>query len=173
MNFGMAYAMGARTLAKKYGWSYDKALQYIQMYNQEVPFVKATRQRVTQIARGRGYIKTILGRRARVTQEMREMRKEYIMFNRLIQGSAADLLKKAMHDAYYAGIFEVLYPHVTVHDELDQSIPKTKEGLEAFNELKNIMETCVPLKVPVKANPEIGDSWGNLMDYDHKQGVLL
>jgi DNA polymerase I-like protein with 3'-5' exonuclease and polymerase domains len=162
MNFGMAFAMGARTLAKKYGWPYDKALQYIQMYNQEVPFVKATRQRVTQIARGRGHIKTILGRRSRVTDEMREMRKEYVMFNRLIQGSAADLLKKAMHDAYYAGIYNVLIPHLTVHDELDQSVPNTKEGREADAELTNIMENCIKLKVPIKVDSEIGPSWGDL-----------
>ena len=173
MNFGMAYAMGAHTLAKKYNWSYEKAMEYIERYNEEVPFVKATRQWVTQTARGRGYIKTLLGRRARVTDLMRETRKEYIMFNRLIQGSSADLLKKAMYDIYQAGIYDVLIPHLTVHDELDQSIPKTKEGREAFNELRHITENCIKLRVPVKANTEIGPSWGELIDYNPEQGRLF
>ena len=173
MNFGMAYAMGAATLSKKFGWPFDQALEYIERYNEEVPFVKATRNYVTKIARGRGYIKTILGRRARVTEVMRQTRKEYVMFNRLIQGSSADVLKKSMVAAYEAGVFKILTPHLTVHDELDVSVPKNKIGMEAFEELHHIMENCVKLKVPINVDAEIGESWGELMNHDFKQGILM
>jgi DNA polymerase I-like protein with 3'-5' exonuclease and polymerase domains len=54
-----------------------------------------------------------------------------------------------------------LTPHITVHDELGVSIPKTKVGVEAYRELKHIMENVVKLKVPIIAEAEIGDSWGN------------
>lgn len=162
LNFGAAYAMGAATSARKFGWSYEEAEELLQRYHEEVPFVRYTRNRVVKVAKGRGYIKTILGRRARVTDAMRAERKEYSLFNRLIQGSAADLMKKAMLDCYNAGLFNVLIPHLTVHDELDMSIPKTKEGMEAFKETKRIMENCIELKVPIVADAEIGPNWADL-----------
>ena len=97
---------------------------------------------------------------------MIENRKEHSIFNRLVQGSAADLMKKAMVDSHQAGLFNVLYPHLTVHDELDQSKPRTKEGTEAVNELINIMENTIKLKVPLVADCEIGPNWGELNDWE-------
>jgi DNA polymerase I-like protein with 3'-5' exonuclease and polymerase domains len=49
---------------------------------------------------------------------------------------------------------------------LGVSIPKTKEGAQAYRELKNIMENVVKLKVPIIAEAEIGDSWGNTDKFD-------
>ena len=169
LNFGMAYAMGAFTMSKKFGWDIEECEEMIALYNEEVPFVRATRSKVSKVARNRGHITTILGRRARVTPEMLENKKEYQMFNRLIQGSAADLMKKAMRDAYDDGIFNVLIPHLTVHDELDFSIPRTKEGTEATMELKRIMETCVKLKVPVIADLEVGPNWADVEEVEQLQ----
>lgn len=168
LNFGMAYAMGPNSMSRKFGWPYERARQLIDLYNETVPFVRYTRNEVVKMAKKRGYIKTILKRRARVTPLMRSEGKEYSMFNRLIQGSAADLMKKGMKDAYDAGIFNVLLPHLTVHDELDQSIPITKEGFEAYEELQNIMEKAITLNVPVKVDAEIGSSWGELEDYNEE-----
>jgi DNA polymerase I len=113
-------------------------------------------------------LKTILGRRARVSPKMMLNRKEFSLFNRLVQGSAADILKKSMVDSYEAGVYNVLYPHINVHDEMDFSIPKTKEGKEAVQELKNIMENCIKIRVPLKAEFEIGENWGNLSE---KEGL--
>lgn len=165
LNFGMAYAMGPNSMSRKFGWTFERARQLIDLYNETVPYVKYTRNQVIRIAKRRGYIKTILKRRARVTQEMKILGKEYSMFNRLIQGSAADLMKKGMKDAYDAGIFDILIPHLTVHDELDVSIPKRKEGFEAYEELQNIMEKAITIKVPIKVDAEVGHSWGNLEKY--------
>lgn len=165
LNFGMAYAMGARTMHKQFGWVEEECKELIEMYNDEVPFIRKTRTHVAKVARTRGHIKTILGRRARVTPDMIEFKKEYQMFNRLIQGSAADLMKKAMRDAYRDGIFNVLIPHLTVHDELDFSVPRTKEGREACVELKHTMETCIKLKVPVVADLEIGPNWADVEEF--------
>jgi len=165
LNFGMAYFMGAETMSREFGWPLKECYELINIYNREVPFLKTTRKFIVDVAQSRGYIRTLLRRRARVTQEMRDFRKVYSMFNRLIQGSAADVLKKAMRDAYKAGVFNTLVPHLTVHDELDSSKPDTKEGNEAAFELKRIMETCVELSVPLIADLEEGPNWGNVKEF--------
>lgn len=81
--------------------------------------------------------------------------------NALLQGSAADLMKKSMVNMWDAGIFEVILPHLTVHDELDVSVPRTQEGTDAFEELKHIMATAIPLKVPVFASADTGSDWND------------
>jgi len=158
LNFGAAYGMGVATMAKKYGWNEREANAVYKMYHSKVPFVKETSKRVSLRAKKLGYIRTILDRRARLSNP----NKAYVMFNRLIQGGAADLMKKAMSDAWKEGVFNVLIPHITVHDELDCSVPKTKEGKEAVQHLKYVMENCVELRVPVIADCEMGPNWGEL-----------
>jgi len=162
LNFGTAYSMGIATMAKKFNMELEEAQNIYKMYHAKVPFVRETSRRVINKSKRVGFIKSILGRRAR----MPSSKKAYVMFNRLIQSSAADIMKKAMVDAYNAGIFEVLIPHITVHDELDSSMPKTQEGEEAGKELKNIMESCIKLKVPIKVDAEIGNNWGELEDWN-------
>ena len=158
LNFGLAFGMGARKMSVFFGWSLPKCYEMISHYHKSVPFVKYTADAVSNKALQRGYIMTLLGRRARLV----ENRKAYIMFNRLIQGSAADLMKKALITAYNSGIFTILHPHLTVHDEIDVSVPNTLQGKEAFKELKYIMETCVSLKVPVYCEAKIGPNWAEL-----------
>ncbi len=82
--------------------------------------------------------------------------------NAVVQGSAADLMKKAMVDIHKAGCTKVLgYPLITVHDELGHSVPDTKEGKEAFNEVTRIMETCLVFRVPVLTDKKLGKHWGD------------
>jgi len=111
-------------------------------------------------AEARGWVKTILGRRRRFP----DRRFSYKALNAVIQGSAADIMKKSMKDAWEAGIYadDALVPLLTVHDEMDTSIPPTKIGEEAFAELGEIMEGAVKLKVPVLVESEEGPDWGNL-----------
>ena len=83
--------------------------------------------------------------------------------NRLIQGGAADVMKKAMVDVWKSGVCDVLgAPLLTVHDELDFSVPRTKQALEAMQEAKRIMEQTVNLKVPLLVDIERGPDWGNV-----------
>jgi DNA polymerase I-like protein with 3'-5' exonuclease and polymerase domains len=78
----------------------------------------------------------------------------YKALNRLIQGSSADMTKKAMVDLYEEGIVS----HIQVHDELNCSI----ENPEQATRIKEVMETTVELKVPLKVDAEIGPSWGEI-----------
>ena len=168
LNFGMAYFMGARSMSRKFGWPLEEAERLVELYFDTVPFLQPTRAGVVDVARGRGYIRTIMGRRARVSDYINENKKHFVMFNRLIQGSAADVMKKAMLDAYNQGLFNVLVPHLTVHDELGVSVPKTVEGVEAYKELKHCMENCIALRVPLVAEADIGPSWGTKVPFDYE-----
>ena len=78
----------------------------------------------------------------------------YKALNRLIQGSAADMTKKAMIELHKEGII----PHLQVHDELDISIGSEKEA----QKIKDIMEGAVELEVPNKVDYEFGKNWGNI-----------
>lgn len=161
LGFGVNYGMGIKKMMQKYGWDEEKAYQFRDAYYSGLPFLIPTRQRVETVARARGYIRTIYGRRERVSEAIREKKRYYIFLNRLLQGSVADLNKKGMFDAYRAGLFDVLSPHLTVHDELVFSVPKTVEGVDAYRELKHIMETCISgIKVPIIATTEYGPSYG-------------
>ncbi len=81
--------------------------------------------------------------------------------NRILQGSAADVLKKAMLDIWRSGVCDVLgAPLITVHDELDFSVPRTVAADQAAAESRRIMETTVQLNVPMKVDYERGPNWG-------------
>ena len=78
----------------------------------------------------------------------------YKALNKLIQGSAADMTKKAMIDLYKEG----LIGHIQIHDELDFSIESDKQA----DKIKNIMEEAVKLKIPNKVDYESGPNWGEI-----------
>ena len=78
----------------------------------------------------------------------------YKALNKLIQGSAADMTKKAMVLLYKEGIL----PHIQIHDELCISIPNKEAALK----IKDIMEKAIRLKIPNKVNYAAGNNWGNI-----------
>jgi DNA polymerase I-like protein with 3'-5' exonuclease and polymerase domains len=78
----------------------------------------------------------------------------YKALNKLIQGSAADMTKKAMLALYQEGVI----PHVQVHDELDISVSSAEEAQKIID----IMEQAVELQVPNKVDYEKGKSWGEI-----------
>ena len=155
LNFGGAYGIGVPSAATLFGWTMEDAKVFMETYHKAAPYIKETRNAVSRTAKQRGYIFTILGRKARTHPS----RKLHSMFNRLIQGSAADIFKQGMLDAWNAGVFEVLIPHLFVHDEIDNSVPPTPEGEEALKELIKCMEFAVELKVPLKVDTHLGNNW--------------
>lgn len=162
LNFGVAYGMGAKHMAEFFQWDLDYCYDILRIYHANAPFIKSTIKAVERRVKDKGYIRTFLKRRSRLIDK----NKAYTMFCRLTQGSAADLMKKGMYEVYKAGIFNTLIPSLTVHDEIDCSMPITKEGMEAAREAKHIMETCIELKVPIIADMEIGKNWAKLTAVD-------
>ena len=185
LNFGMVYGQGLATTAATMGCSLEEAEQFRQRYFDEAPFVKYTFDWVSRVAANRGYIRSIGGRihrfpywepigkwnegylpRAEAEEKwgkrIRRARTHKAL-NALLQGSAADIMKMAMAQIWESGVCDVLgAPHLTVHDELDFSMPDTPEGRDAILEVKRIMETCVKLNVPLVADVEIGPDWANI-----------
>lgn len=163
LNFGGMYGMGKKKMAYYFKWSMEYATEILNTYHGNAPYIKFTMNSVSTIARARGFIRTLAGRHAHLADKD----KAYKMVNSLIQGSAADIAKKAMLDIYESGILNVLQNHITVHDEFDFSVPKTAEGLRAFFKAQELMENAYALRVPIKAEAEIGVDWGhlNLVDF--------
>lgn len=179
-NYGVIYGMGWRTamiknynlfskLAEEHGQDIETFTRTTyDNYHAKLPVIRDTMQIVQEISKIQGYIMTIGGRYQHkpkpmwdpITGKVNDF--IYKMLNKLIQGSAADILKFAILRAFEAGIFDVLPFHITVHDENVVSIPYNKEGTEAAIELKHIMDTSFidKLKVPMKAAAEVGPNWG-------------
>jgi len=171
-NFGTVYCMGKKTMRMKFGFSVEECDRLTEQYYGAMPFIKPTRDAIINTVKKRGYVRTILGRRARVSKEMRDKDKYYVMVNYLIQGSAADVMKKGMFNAYNAGIFDYLPLHLTVHDELGVSVPKTKVGVEAYKELIEIMENCIHLDIPLRVDGDLGTNWGALEEHTDLDATL-
>jgi DNA polymerase I-like protein with 3'-5' exonuclease and polymerase domains len=184
-NFCVVYGGGVPKLAATFGCSVEDADIFYKDYNRKLPFVKKTSEMASSRASRRGYVLTVLGRRQRFPMwepvnnwdrskrpmQRDEALKEYgtairrshthAALNRVLQGSAADQMKKAMVDVWESGVCDVIgAPLITVHDELDVSAPRTKEGEEAVIEMQRLMERTIALKVPVMAELERGPSWG-------------
>lgn len=178
INFGVVYGMGVSTMADNLGLSMDDAAVVLGSFHAKFPFLKKMAKTATGLAEARGYIRTILGRRRRFnmweagnslfhTREAALLSgyggvrraKTHSALNALLQGSNADLMKKAMCDMLDAGLFEVLVPHITVHDEFNVSLPDSKIGREAFGEMVRLMEKAVELAVPVYVSSDTGINW--------------
>jgi DNA polymerase I-like protein with 3'-5' exonuclease and polymerase domains len=71
-------------------------------------------------------------------------------------------MKKSMADAWESGVYEVLTPHLTVHDESDVSVPRGKIGREAWREHTEIMEKTIKFKVPIVVDAALGRNWGEV-----------
>ncbi len=164
LNFGCLYGMGLNTMSSKFGIPMEKCKDIADQYYSNMSFVKPTMYAVQNVAARRGYVRTILGRRARVSDKMREQNKLYPMLNYLIQGTAADVMKMGMVLCYEKGLFDICRCHVTVHDELGLSVPKTREGMEAYIEIQNTLANAIKLDVPLYTDPDLGTSWGDVSE---------
>lgn len=157
VNFGTAYYMGPDAAAQTFGWSRQEAQKYMQLLHSHAPYLAHSRTQTLRQAQKDGYIVTLSGRRAR----LHHSRPDYAIFNRLIQGTAADILKIAMLKSWQAGLYQVLTPHICIHDELDVSAPNNREGQEALDMLTTIMAHCVRLSVPLHVTQATGPNWAD------------
>lgn len=179
-NYGVIYGMGWQTALETNYVLFEKlaseqgkdiitfARDMYDSYHARLPVIRDTMSVVQNVAKLQGYVTTIGGRKQHkpkpvydpATGKMNDFL--YKMLNKLIQGSAADILKFSLLDAYESGVFDVLKMHLTVHDENVVSVPYNKIGAEANAELKHIMDMSFHniLKVPMKAACELGANWG-------------
>ena len=176
INLGLFYGMGKAKLQAELGVSKDKAVELFDQYHAKVPFVKQLMNSASNRAQERGQIRTLLGRLCRFhlwepnqfgmhkalphEEALQEhgpgIRRAYTYksLNKLIQGSAADMTKKAMLDLYKEGIVA----HIQIHDELCVSV----EDETHAKKIVDVMENAVTLEVPNKVDYEKGETWGDI-----------
>ena len=170
LNFGSIYGLGPKSFAIKFKQNllhnhperdpdnlFPVAQSLMNEYFRKVPFVKPTCNKIMEVGQRRGYVKTLSGRHQRMPLD----KGAYKLINYLIQGSASDLLKKGIVDAWEQGVFNVLKLHAQVHDEIVFSIPQTCEGYEACVILYKCMTEAYPLKIPLGVDTEVGPDWGH------------
>lgn len=180
INLGLFYGMGKAKLQAELGLNTKEEAEILfNQYHNNVPFVKELMNKTSQFAQTSGSIGTLLGRRCRFNKwepatfgmhtamSFEEAERTYgrgrirramtyKALNKLIQGSAADMTKKAMLDLYN----EKIIPHIQIHDELDISVVDDNHA----KKIVEIMESAVTLAIPNKVDYESGETWGDIYD---------
>lgn len=167
INFGLIYGMSAFGLAKQLGIERQKAQAYIDHYFARYPGVLAYMNRTRELAHQQGYVETIFGRRLdlpdiNARSALQRKAAERAAINAPLQGTAADLIKKAMIVLYnWQNQFPSPSPVtmiMQVHDELVFEVDK-KVVDRVLQPIQTMMESVVTLAVPLIVTMGVGDSW--------------
>lgn len=171
---GICYGMGGPKLCRQLGFptkviahwktgrrmevAGDEGQALMDLVDSRVPYVRRTAKVLEELAKKRGWIRTLGGRVCHFeTDYAGNYDYTHKAFNRLIQGSAADQVKTSM--VILDG--EGAYLQLQVHDEFDLSLPG---GEAEGRRYAKIMEDCVPMHVPSKVDLGIGRTWGDLVE---------
>ncbi len=165
INFGLIYGMSAFGLARQLGIDRASAQRYVDLYFERYPGVRAFMDRTREQAREQGYVETVFGRRLYLPEinsrnAQRRQYAERTAINAPMQGTAADIIKRAML-AVHHWIEEKSPPLrmiMQVHDEL---VFEVKQGEERRlgDAIRERMEGAAELKVPLVAEIGVGDNW--------------
>lgn len=188
INFGLIYGLSQNNLAANLGLKKKEGADLFENYHTAAPFVRATMEDCANEVHRTGSVMTLMGRKSdfkmwgpkkyvggrpfapyeQACQRWGPYNIErsftHKAVNRKLQGGAADVMKKAMVDAYEAGIFAedaCGIPLLTVHDELDFEDKNDPNG-PWWDEFRRIMEGCIPhVRVPIRIDISSGSSWGS------------
>ncbi|MUK86884.1 DNA polymerase I [Ornithinibacillus sp. L9] len=165
VNFGIVYGISDYGLSQNLGITRKEAKRFIDRYFESYPGVKQYMEDIVQEAKHKGYVTTLMKRRRylpEITSRNFNLRSfaERTAMNTPIQGSAADIIKKAMIDLHEKLLDEKLQARILlqVHDELIIEAPK--EDVDSLKEIvPAMMENTVELNVPLKVDYAYGSSW--------------
>jgi DNA polymerase-1 len=167
INFGLIYGMSAFGLARQLGIGRDEAQRYVDLYFDRYPGVKAYMDRTRTEARERGYVETVFGRRLylpdiNARQQSRRQYAERSAINAPMQGTAADIVKRAMIDVdrWLAGGGRDTGARILmqVHDELVLEVPVDSLA-RVKDQVVTLMAGAARLKVPLKVDAGVGANW--------------
>jgi len=165
INFGLIYGMSAFGLGKQLGIARNEAQQYVDLYFERYPGVKAFMDNTREKAKETGYVKTVFGRRLYLpdinhSNAQRRQYAERTAINAPMQGTAADIIKLAMikTDQWIRDSKLDIKMIMQVHDEL---VFEVKESLvdKANKEIKHCMESVAELNVPLQVDVGVGANW--------------
>ena len=164
INFGLIYGMSAFGLSRQLGIARGEAQKYMDLYFQRYPAVQTFMQDIQQKAKVQGYVETLFGRRLYLpdihsANAMRRKGAERVAINAPMQGTAADIIKRAMiaidreirHDPD-------IYMIMQVHDELVFEV-RSEKTEEYGQRIKSLMESAAQLCVPLIVDVGVGDNW--------------
>ena len=165
INFGLIYGMSAFGLARQLGISREEAQRYVELYFLRYPGVKAYMERTRAQAREQGYVETVFGRRLylpdiRARQQAQRQYAERSAINAPMQGTAADIIKRAMisTDAWLQQSDTGARLIMQVHDELVLEVPA--EHLAAVrSQVVALMSAAAALRVPLRVDAGQGANW--------------
>jgi DNA polymerase-1 len=165
INFATLYGQGDFSLARQLGISREEARDFIQAYFERFSGVRAFLDEQVDLARDRGYVETLSGRRRyvpEITASNWNVRQfgERVAQNTPIQGTAADLIKMAMIriQVLLQDWFPASRLLLQVHDELLLEVPR--EDADAVGEMVVAeMEGAMELHVPLRVDTGVGESW--------------
>ncbi|MFW5954233.1 MAG: DNA polymerase I [Guyparkeria sp.] len=164
INFGLIYGMSAFGLARQIGVGRAEAQEYIERYFARYPGVARYMEETREGAHRRGYVETVFGRRLYLPElksrnNQRRQYAERTAINAPMQGTAADIIKRAMlslHESLVVtGRARMI---IQVHDELIFEAPTDEAGTLA-REIEATMIAAASLKVPLDVGIGIGESW--------------
>ena len=170
VNFGVLYGQGPRGLARSADIPYAAAREFIDNYFNKFKGVKKFIDATIASARENGYVETLFGRRRylpEINSSVAIIKKgaERMAINTPLQGTAADMIKKAMIEAQRTISEEYENDGVKmllqVHDELVFEIKNDKVA-EVSEKIKKIMEEVLRLKVPIVVDASAGENWGEM-----------
>ena len=165
INFGLIYGMSAFGLAKQLGIGRPEAQKYIQRYFERYPGVRTYMENTREMAREKGFVETLFGRRLylpdiKASNAMMRQAAERTAINAPMQGSAADIIKRAMIKMH-AWLNETqldIKMILQVHDELIFEV-KESDLSAAQEKILDIMENTSSIDVPLLVEAGIGDTW--------------
>jgi DNA polymerase I len=167
LNFGIIYGMGAYGFSQSAGISREEAQKFIDTYMEKFSGVARYMKETREFARINGYVETLLGRRRNIPEINSPNIQvangaERMAINMPIQGLAADIMKLAMIKAYQKFSKDKdVRMILQIHDEIILEVKAEKAAPVAIR-LKEILEKVYPLHVPLVADVNVGDNWGEI-----------
>ncbi|WP_333023556.1 DNA polymerase I [Wolbachia endosymbiont of Pentidionis agamae] len=164
INFGIIYGISPFGLTKQLKITVQEAAEYIDYYFSCYPEIKQYMEKIIEVARSRGYVETLFGRRCfikEINNSISHIRQfaERAAINAPLQGTAADIIKRAMIQLFdRLKIGKII---LQVHDELLVEIEKEKVE-NTVKLIKDVMDNVVTLSVPLKVEIKVGDNWGDM-----------
>ncbi len=165
INFGLIYGMSAFGLARQLGTTRTEAQQYVRLYFERYPGVKKYMDNIREQARAQGYIETLFGRRLYLPEinDKNVQRRQYAertAINAPMQGTAADIIKRAMLqiDGWLQQIQADCKMIMQVHDELVFEV-QSDAVEQVTQEVTQRMVAAADLSVPLVVDAAIGSNW--------------
>lgn len=165
VNFGIIYGISSFGLAEDLGVDIKTAKKFLDNYLETFPGIKNYMDKIIKDAYEKGYVKTIMNRKRNIdelynTNHMIKVQGERMALNTPVQGSSADILKKAMIDIYneFNRLNLKSKMILQVHDELIFNVKNDELG-KVKEIVINFMENAYKLNVPLEVDVEIGKNW--------------